>query len=232
MFRFKHFAIEDNSTAMKVGTDGVLLGAWADVEGCKTILDVGTGSGIIAIMAAERNAVAHITALDIDADAIAQAQTNILATPWHNRIACKHFDIKAFASEKRFDHIISNPPYFVEKPHSPNAQRSLARSAESLPFRVLVESAERLLNVGGKLSVVLPTESASLFRYEAFERLWLSRLCSVITIAGDAPKRTLMEFIYTDKPLMPRCEELVIQQRDGSYGPKYRELTKDFYLNF
>ena len=217
---------------MKVGTDGVLLGAWADVAEDRSILDVGTGSGIIAIMAAQRNATAHITALDIDADAVAQAQTNILATPWHNRIACKHFDIKAFASDAKFDHIISNPPYFVEKTHSPNAQRSLARSAESLPFRVLVESAERLLNEGGKLSVVLPTESALLFRYEAFERLWLSRLCSVVTVEGDAPKRTLMEFVRTSEPLMPRCEELVIQQRDGSYSPKYRELTKDFYLNF
>ena len=120
----------------------------------------------------------------------------------------------------------------MEKTHSPNAQRSLARSAESLPFRVLVESAERLLNVGGELSVVLPTVSASLFRYEAFERLWLSRLCSVVTVEDDAPKRTLMEFVRTSEPLMPRCEELVIQQRDGSYSPKYRELTKDFYLNF
>ena len=217
---------------MKVGTDGVLLGAWADVEGNKTILDVGTGSGIIVLMAAQRNATAHITAVDIDADAVAQAQANILATPWHNRIACKHLDIKAFTSDAKFDHIISNPPYFVEKTHSPNAQRSLARSAESLPFRVLVESAERLLNVGGRLSVVLPTESALLFRYEAFERLWLSRLCSVVTVDGDAPKRVLMEFVYTDKPLMPRCEELVIEQRDGSYSPKYRALTKDFYLNF
>lgn len=232
MFQFKHFTICDDSTAMKVGTDGVLLGAWADVAEDMSILDVGTGSGIIALMAAQRNATAYITAVDIDADAVAQAQANILATPWHNRIACKHLDIKAFTSDAKFDHIISNPPYFVEKTHSPNAQRSLARSAESLPFRVLVESAERLLNVGGKLSVVLPTESALLFRYEAFERLWLSRLCSVVTVEGDAPKRVLMEFVYTDKPLMPRCEELVIQQRDGSYSPKYRALTKDFYLNF
>ena len=217
---------------MKVGTDGVLLGAWADVAEDTTILDVGTGSGIIALMAAQRNASAHVTALDIDADAVAQAQANILATPWHNRIACKHLDIKAFTSDAKFDHIISNPPYFVEKTHSPNAQRSLARSAESLPFRELVACAERLLNRGGKLSVVLPTESAALFRYEAFERLWLSRLCSVVTVDGDAPKRVLMEFVYTDKPLMPRCEELVIEQRDGSYSPKYRALTKDFYLNF
>ena len=232
MFRFKHFTICDESTAMKVGTDGVLLGAWADVAEDTTILDVGTGSGIIAIMVAQRNASARVTALDIDADAVVQAQSNIDTTTWNNRIEVKHTDIKTFTSEERFDHIISNPPYFVENTHSSNPQRHAARSAESLPFRELVSSAERLLKVGGKLSVVLPTESASLFRYEAFERLWLSRLCSVITVEGDAPKRMLMEFVYTDKPLMPRCEELVIQQRDGIYSPKYRELTKDFYLNF
>ena len=232
MFRFKHFAIEDNSTAMKVGTDGVLIGAWADVEEDTAILDVGTGSGIIAIMAAQRNSEARITALDIDSDAVAQAKTNVDATVWSRRIVVKHIDIKNFTSENRFDHIISNPPYFVEKTHSPNVQRNIARSVESLPFRELVASAERLLNVGGKLSVVLPTESASLFRYEAFERLWLSRLCSVVTVEGDTPKRVLMEFVRTDRPIMPRCEELCIKQRDGSYSSKYRELTKDFYLNF
>lgn len=232
MFRFKHFTIDDASTAMKVGTDGVLLGAWADVAEDSSILDVGTGSGIIAIMSAQRNAQACITALDIDADAVAQARSNVEATSWRERIECRCSDIKVFTSEYKFDHIISNPPYFVESTHSPNRQRDVARSAESLPFSELVASAERLLRRGGKLSVVLPTECASIFRYAAFERMWLSRLCSVVTVEGDASKRTLMEFIYTDKPLMPRCEELVIQLRDGSYGPKYRELTKDFYLNF
>lgn len=232
MFRFKHFAIEDEGTAMKVGTDGVLLGAWADIEDDKSILDIGTGSGIIALMAAQRNAKARITAIDIDADAVAQAEKNISATPWRERIACKCADVRSFTGEAKFDHIISNPPYFVENTHSPNRQRDVARSADSLPFKALVASTERLLREGGRLSVVLPVESASLFRYEAFERLWLSRLCSVVTIDGDAPKRTLMEFVNTDKPLMPRTEELVIQLRDGSYSPKYRDLTKDFYLNF
>ena len=232
MFRFKHFTIHDESTAMKVGTDGVLLGAWADVAGDGDILDVGTGSGIIAIMAAQRNAMARVQAIDIDADAVAQAQRNISATAWRERICAECKDVAEFESEHKFDHIISNPPYFVEHTFSPNHQRALARSAVSLPFGVLVASAERLLRVGGKLSVVLPTEAAMQFRYEAFERLWLSRLCSVTTVAGDAPKRVLMEFVLTDRPLMPRCEELVIQHRDGTYSAKYRDLTKDFYLNF
>lgn len=232
MFRFKHFTIDDSRTAMKVGTDGVLVGAWADVEQDDKILDVGTGSGIIAIMAAQRNAKAEITALDIDADAVAQARDNVEATAWGARIECVCEDVKNFASDMKFDHIISNPPYFVEKTLSPNPQRSAARSAESLPFVELVACAEQLLKDGGKLSVVLPVESASLFRYAAFERLWLRRLCSVVTVEGDAPKRVLMEFVRTSEPLMPRCEELIIQLVDGSYSSKYRTLTKDFYLNF
>lgn len=232
MFRFKHFTIDDSRTAMKIGTDGVLIGAWADVEQDGEILDVGTGSGIIAIMAAQRNAKAHITALDIDADAVAQTRENVEATAWGERIEPLCEDVKSFASDRQFDHIISNPPYFVERTLSPNPQRSVARSAESLPFAELVACAERLLKEGGKLSVVLPVESASLFRYAAFERLWLRRLCSVVTVEGDAPKRVLMEFVRASEPLMPRCEELTIQLGDGSYSSKYRALTKDFYLNF
>ena len=232
MFRFKHFTLEDEHCAMKVGTDGVLLGAWADIEADTAILDVGTGSGIVALMALQRNLQASVVALDIDSAAVAQARSNADATPWHERVVCVCSDIAEYKSDTKFDHIISNPPYFVENTHSPNSQRDKARNAESLPFEVLVSSAERLLRRGGRLTVVLPTESASLFRRVAFERLWLSRLCSVHTVEDDAPKRVLMEFVLSDKPLMPRCTELVIQYRGGDYTAKYKELTKDFYLNF
>ena len=232
MFRFKHFTLEDEHCAMKVGTDGVLLGAWADVESDRAILDVGTGSGIVALMALQRNPHADVVALDIDSAAVAQARSNADATPWHDRAVCVCSDVADYESDRPFDHIVSNPPYFVESTHSPNSQRDRARNAESLPFEVLVSSAERLLRHGGRLTVVLPTESASLFRRVAFERLWLSRLCSVHTVEGDLPKRVLMEFVLSDKPLMPRCTELVIQHRGGDYTVKYMALTKDFYLNF
>lgn len=232
MFRFKHFTLEDEHCAMKVGTDGVLLGAWADVESDRTILDVGTGSGIVALMALQRNPHADVVALDIDSAAVAQARSNADATPWHDRVVCVCSDVAEYESDRSFDHIVSNPPYFVESTHSPNSQRDRARNAESLPFEVLVSSTERLLRHGGRLTVVLPTESASLFRRVAFERLWLSRLCSVHTVEGDLPKRVLMEFVLSDKPLMPRCTELVIQYRGGDYTAKYMALTKDFYLNF
>lgn len=232
MFRFKHFAIEDELCAMKVGTDGVLLGAWADVESDKKILDVGTGSGIVALMALQRNADARVVALDIDSDAVAQTRRNADNTPWCERVTAVCSDVAEYEGDIKFDHILSNPPYFVESTHSPNSQRDKARNVESLPFEVLVRSAERLLRRGGRLTVILPTECAALFRRVAFERLWLSRLCLVHTVERDAPKRTLMEFTLTDVPLMPRTEELTIQHRGGDYTANYMALTKDFYLNF
>ena len=232
MFRFKHFTIEDELCAMKVGTDGVLLGAWADVESDREILDVGTGSGIVALMALQRNSETDVVALDIDSDAVTQTRHNADNTPWGERVTTICSDVAEYESDIKFDHILSNPPYFVENTHSPNSQRDKARNVESLPFEVLVESAERLLRCGGRLTVILPTECASLFRRVAFERLSLSRLCLVHTVEGDAPKRVLMEFTLTSTPIMPRTEELTVQHRGGNYTAKYRELTKDFYLNF
>lgn len=232
MFRFKHFNIEDEQCAMKVGTDGVLLGAWASVEDDALVLDVGTGTGIIALMVAQRNPNAKVVALDIAPDAVAQARYNIERSKWTNRVECICTDVSEYKSDTKFDHIISNPPYFTEATHSPNRERDMARSVSSMPFEKLVESAERLLRRGGKLSVIMPTESASLFRRVAFERLWLRRICSVRTLENDAPKRVLMEFELCDTPLMPRAEELIVQCCSGEYSADYRALTKDFYLNF
>ncbi|MBO7235309.1 MAG: methyltransferase [Alistipes sp.] len=232
MFRFKHFAIDDERCAMKVGTDGVLLGAWADVESDTQILDLGTGSGIVALMTAQRNAKADVTAIDIDSDAVAVARTNADNTPWRDRITTICADVAEYNTDTKYDHIISNPPYFTESTHSPILKRDMARSVSSLPFEVLVSSAERLLRRGGRLTVILPTDSAALFRRVAFERLWLRRIATVTTVEGEAPKRELMEFELTDTPLMPRSEELLIQYRGGDHSEKYRVLTKDFYLNF
>ena len=232
MFRFKHFAIDDERCAMKVGTDGVLLGAWADVESDIQILDLGTGSGIVALMAAQRNAKAEVTAIDIDSDAVAVARTNADNTPWRDRITTICADVAEYNADTKYDHIISNPPYFTESTHSPTLKRDMARSVSSLPCEVLVSSAERLLRRGGRLTVILPTDSAALFRRVAFERLWLRRIATVTTVEGEVPKRELMEFELTDTPLMPRSEELLIQYRGGDYSEKYRALTKDFYLNF
>lgn len=231
MFRFKEFQVDDSLAAMKVGTDGVLLGAWADVENSRTILDVGTGSGLIALMVAQRSG-ADVVAMDISADAVRQAEYNVARSPWSERIEVCLGDIRTMTFDHQFDHIVSNPPYFDEPLLSPDAERNLARHTSTLSFDELISVAERLLVVGGRLSVVLPSEGATRFRRTAFERLWLVRQMDVATKQGEAAKRTLMEFTKSDKPAMPRCETIAIHSSDGSYSDDYRRLTQDFYLKF
>ncbi|MBR5132832.1 MAG: methyltransferase [Alistipes sp.] len=224
MFQFKQFAVADELCAMKVGTDGVLLGAWADVEGDSRILDIGTGSGLIALMLAQRNAKAEIVALDIDEDATIQAQHNFSLSPWNSRLSVVHSNITDYMSDRKFTHIVSNPPYFVDSLHSPNAARTAARHTSSLPFVDIVAAAERLLEPEGRLSVILPTDVASMFRREAFERLWLTRQLDIVTKAGEPPRRTMMEFCLIQEPQMPRCAAMLMGSEEC------RELTNDFYL--
>lgn len=232
MFRFKQFEIDDSLSAMKIGTDGVLLGAWADVAEAHSILDVGTGTGLVAIMCAQRNALARVHGIDIVEAAVTEARGNMARTAWSERLCAEHADLRTYSSEVRYDHIVSNPPFFLTTLQSPDAARAMARHADTLTYDDLVSAAERLLNPGGRLSVVLPTDCAQQFRCVAFERVWLTRILDVVTREGDAPKRTLMEFRLSDKPLMPCAETLTIQAKDGSYTDEYRRLTEQFYLNF
>ena len=232
MFRFKQFEIHDELSAMKIGTDGVLLGAWADVTEARSILDVGTGTGLVAIMCAQRNVHASVHGIDIVEDAIVESRQNVARTPWHDRITMEHADLRDFHTQVRYDHIVTNPPFFLTSLHSPDVARAVARHATSLSYEDIISAAERLLNVGGRLTVILPADCAAVFRSVAFERLWLSRIVEIVTREGEAPKRTIMEFVLTDKPLMPRATSLTIQAADGSYTEDYRHLTKEFYLNF
>ena len=232
MFRFKQFEIEDSLSAMKIGTDGVLLGAWADVAEARSILDVGTGTGLVAIMCAQRNAMAQVHGIDIVEDAVVEARDNMARTAWSERLSAEHADLRTYYLDVRYDHIVSNPPFFLTTLHSPDAVRAMARHADTLTYDDLVGAAERLLNPGGRLSVVLPTDCAQQFRRVAFERVWLTRVTDVVTREGEAPKRTMMEFRLSDTPLMPRAASLTIQAKDGSYTEDYRRLTEQFYLNF
>lgn len=225
MFEFKQFSVDDEQCAMKVGTDGVLLGAWADVAESKHILDIGTGSGLIALMVAQRSVEAKVLGIDIDANAVCQARSNFAKSPWSERLTAEQCDVRELYTEQQFDHIVSNPPYFVETTESPNEARATARHATHLKFGDIIAVAERLLADGGRLSVILPTDVAAMFRCEAFERLWLSRQTNVVTKPGEAPRRTMMEFRKTLHPQNPRCHRLTMHNNE------YRELVKDFYLN-
>lgn len=232
MFRFKQFEIDDSLSAMKIGTDGVLLGAWADVADAHSILDIGTGTGLVAIMCAQRNAMARVHGIDIVEDAVTEARGNMARTAWSERLSAKHADVRMYNPDMRYDHIVSNPPFFLTTLHSPDAVRAMARHADTLTYDDLVSAAERLLNPDGRLSVVLPTDCAQQFRRVAFERVWLTRIMDVVTREGEAPKRTMMEFRLSDAPLMPHAASLTIQAADGSYTEDYRRLTEQFYLNF
>ena len=232
MFNFKKFSVNDALCAMKVGTDGVLIGAWADVEGAKHILDMGTGSGLIALMVAQRNRKAWVEAIDIDEGAVLQASKNIEASPWGERISVAISDANSYMPTEHFDHIVSNPPFFTTTLLSPDERRAMARHCSTLTYDDIVTAAERMLMPGGRLSLILPTSEAAQFRRVAFERLWLSRETTVLTRKGDQPKRTMMEFILCEEPLMPRVDTLEIYDVNGTYSDKYRQLTKEYYLKF
>ena len=232
MFHFKRFSVDDTLCAMKVGTDGVLLGAWADVRGARHILDIGTGSGLISLMVAQRCDDAVIEAIDIDEGAVVQARINIEASPWAERITVLCADAKDYAPTHKFDHIVTNPPFFNTALQSPDERRALARHSSSLGYADIVATAERLLNHGGKLSLILPADEASHFRREAFNHLWLRRETSILSHDGEAPKRTMMEFVLCDEPLMPSVTTIAIRTKDGAYSDEYRHLTEEYYLKF
>lgn len=228
-FRFKQFNIYHDRCAMKVGTDGVLLGAWSDFSNTRRILDIGTGTGLIALMAAQRTSDAQITAIDIDEKAVGQAQENIQASPWKDRVEAKLQDICTYMEEGLFDSIVSNPPYFVDSLKCPDSQRTTARHTDTLDARRLLEKVKRLLTPDGRFSLIIPSDqTAELLRIAEEHQLYPSRLTQVITRPGLLPKRSLVEFRNT--PQNCREDELVIELERHVYSEDYIALTREFYL--
>ena len=228
-FHFKQFSIVQEHSAHKVGTDGVLLGAWANIGGAQSSLDVGTGTGVIALMMAQRSA-AHVTALEPDNPSFEEARRNAAASPWSNRVAVEHSTLQAYAaaSNTGFDLLISNPPYFVESTKSGNAARDAARHTDGLPLARLAADAFALAN---RLAVVLPVAEGQLFLEEANAIGWhLHRTLEVTGRIGKRPERLLMELGKTQVEVT--TEQLTIESAPRVYTDAYRELTKAFYLNF
>ncbi len=233
-FQFKQFRIVQERSAMKVGVDGVLLGAWADVSAAKRILDVGTGTGLIALMMAQKSPLAKIEAVEIDREAFREAQFNVVQSPWKDRVQleCVSFQDFAERTEQRYDVIISNPPFFANGVKAPVENRAQARHAESLPLEVLISGAANLLNENGKIALVLPIGSLQeLEKLLEEQHLFLSRLCRVKSNPVKPVFRILVEIARSECVFQE--EELMIEfEQHHNYTPQYRELTKDFYLKF
>lgn len=230
MFQFKQFTIQQDRTAMKVGTDGVLLGAWAEPEKARSVLDIGTGTGLLALMAAQRNPEAKIDAIEIEPEAASQAQENANNSPWANRIRIYPVSLFDFFPPQTYDCILCNPPFFNNSTKTPDTNRTLARHSDTLPHPALLEAVLRLLCEDGSFYIILPTEEASVFIRLAGEyRLHLAHLTRVLPNPGKSPKRYLMKFTFAQIPT--QTDELTIEISRHQYTPEYIRLTRDFYLN-
>lgn len=234
-FRFKQFTVWHDQCAMKVGTDGVLLGAWASVGGARRILDVGTGSGVIALQMAQRAPEAHIVAVEIDPEAAQQAASNVAASPWADRIEVVCTDFAQFTTDEPFDLIISNPPYFVNALQNPDAQRAMARHTDSLSYNVLCKRVSELLAPSGQFTLISPVEQLKELTAAAEEHgLGLKVMTRVFT-KPNLCKRLILSYLHLPKEgYLPKYKEdqICIQDEQGNYTEPYRQLTAPFYLHF
>lgn len=232
-FRFKQFTVHQSNAAMRVNTDGVLLGAWANVSGANRILDIGTGTGIIGLMLAQRSSSAHIDAIEIDALSASDARNNVTLSPWAKRIDVINCSFQSFAQSVNhsYDLIVSNPPYFNQSLKSPHVGRNISRHSESLPYSDLIESVKRLLAPGGRFCGVFPYSEGNVFIAMAGAHgLYCTQKVNVQSRPGRKVLRVLLQLEATKKPVTEST--LTIHNPDGSYSDEYKQLTGDFYLGF
>lgn len=214
---------------MKVGTDGLLLGAWA--QGGKHVLDIGTGTGLIALMMAQRFPDAHVDAIDIDADAASQAEDNARRSPFADRVAVRCVSLQEYVAEREYDSIVCNPPFFTQSLQSPDSKRTLARHSIALPFDDLFLHARRLMSEDGVFSIVVPSDALSQIETAAvMNNLFLVRRCLVRTTRKKPARRLLLSF--SQKPSPFHDEEGVIQEAVNEPSEWYRNLTCDFLLKY
>ena len=235
MFSFKQFSVKQDKTAMKVGTDGVLLGAWAPVtHNPFSVLDIGAGTGIIALMLAQRTHAEQIDALEIDEDAYEQAVENFENSPWGDRLFCFHAGLDEFIEEPEdeYDLIVSNPPFYSENYKTDNEQRDLARFQDAMPFEEIVEAADLLLSENGILALIIPFKEEEKFIALAKEsELYPIKITRVKGAPKSEIKRSLLAFSRNEVPEVD-IDELIIETERHVYTPEYIELTKEFYLKF
>lgn len=230
-FAFKEFVVRQDKCTMKISTDSVLIGAWADPSKAKRILDVGTGTGVIALMLAQRSK-AKIDAIDIDSNACVQALINFSKSNWAERLFTHHSSLQEFASQEKYDIIVSNPPFFPCPSSHKEKEGSQARFTHKLSFGDLAENVIRLLSPKGSLYVILPVHEGAYFTNEAEKRnLFLTNYVWVKTTDRKKfPKRILMKFEFVKRNIAD--DKLLVIQSNNNYTEEYKKLTKDYYVHF
>ncbi len=231
-FKFKQFSINQDRCAMKIGTDGVLLGAWTSInQKPVSILDIGAGTGVISLMLAQRSHAELLDAIEIDDDAYEQCTENFENSQWNDRLFCYHASLQEFTEEidDKYDLIVSNPPFYSDDYKSENAQRDIARFEDALPFKHLLENVSKLLSETGIFSVIIPFKEEEKFIDLATNlKLFTNRITRVKGNPASDIKRSLMEFSFSESEI--KIDKLIIETERHQYTQDYINLSKEFYL--
>jgi len=230
-FHFKRFSVAHDRCSMKVGTDGVLLGAWTDIQSAQTILDIGTGTGVIALMLAQRSSPdTIIDAIELEETDAAQATENVQHSPWPDKVTIYTGAIQEYTTDKQYDLIVSNPPYFINSQEPPDKRRLQTRHTVSLSFDALLQAVKRLLKPTGTFHVILPyTEGIQFIELAATYSLSCIRQWSFRTRTGKPVERWLLTFAFI--PASLDTGEILLYQQDNTWHNSYIDLTREFYLN-
>ncbi len=231
VFRYKQFNIRQDNTAMKIGTDGTLLGAWVDVSKANTILDIGTGTGVIALMVAQRNLEAKVTAVEISEDAIIDATFNIQESPWADRVELISTSLQRFQSMDKYDVIVSNPPFFENSLKAETTNRNNARHTDSLHYSEILDFAQIHLSENGILAMILPVENAEkCIEMSSKYGLYLKRKTWVKPVPHKAPHRIVFELTNVFVEQVVNDELIIETGKRHDYTADYIALTNAFYI--
>lgn len=230
-FHFKQFSMHHHRSTMKIGTDAVLLAVWISISNKESVLDIGTGSGIIPLILAQRGA-KKIDAVEIDHDSAEEAQENFAASDWNNQLKVYNIDIKQFAKEstEKYDLVISNPPFFTSSFKTNEAKRNLARHTDTLNFEELICCAKQLMKNDGRFAVVLPLpESIRFLKIAEKEGFFIQKTMEIFPVEGKEANRVNIE-LSLQKPENQSIFKFTIRNANSSFTEQYNDFLKDFYI--
>lgn len=229
IFKFKHFEVNQSNSAMKIGTDSMVFGSLIDVEGKSNALDIGTGTGVLSLMTAQRNPSLKITAIEIEADAFDEAKINFENSSFQPQLTAFHVDFLDFSPDSKFDLIFSNPPYFENASKSSSLQKNLARHDDSLPLNVLFEKVAVHLTENGLFWVILP--NLTFDTYSEFASKFGLHLVKQIEIFGKENQLVRKIGVFSKTQTSPKFDRLTIRKMDGNYTDEYKKLTFEYHFN-